>query len=360
MRLLNCRLDEAKANFNGKGIVFFGQGSWLQSINYTELMELKESFLYVVDNNPKGIVKLGDCELQVYIPERLANEKGIVIILTSPVYMYDMYIQLLEMNLDTSIYCYAFPFMQKISNKDSDFSIDYKGGEPIIPKIIHSFWFSGEEKPESYQKCLDTWPAHLHDYEIIEWNIDNYDWHKNRFLERAIECRAWAYACDYARLDVLNTYGGIYLDMDVEMFKPFDDLLGNEAIMSFSNNTMVDLAVVGAKKGNELIRKLLDVYESIEPPMERKDFANFFQPSLLRSVLAENGIQMNGCLQKTKHATVFPHEFFMPLDYVLFDEDSRNSNTYCVHYDNFGWSYGKDNKREKKINDNCKLWNLKE
>lgn len=358
MKLLNCRLDEANRIFGNRRIVFFGQGSWLKSIDYTELMELQENFLYVVDNNPSGEVKLDNQILKSYSPEKLRSEREIVIILTSPIYMYDMYNQLVNMGLDESIDCYAFPFMQKITNRESDYSIDYKGGEQKIPKIIHSFWFSGEEKPESYQKCIDTWPRFLGDYEIKEWTLDNYDWHKNRFLEKAIECRAWAYACDYARLDVLNNYGGIYLDMDVEVLKTFDDLLGNEAILSFSNNTLIDLAVVGASKGNILMKQLLDIYEEINPPKERKDFSKFFQPSLIRSVLASDGIEMNGCLQRTQNATVFPHEFFMPLDYVLFDEGSRNENTYCVHYDNFGWSYDKVDKRAKKIRDNELLWEM--
>ena len=162
----------------------------------------------------------------------------------------------------------------------------------------------------------------------------NYNWHKNKFMEKAIEHKTWAFASDYARLDVLYTYGGIYLDMDVEVCRSFDDLLSNDAIFSFSNNIMVDLAVLGASKGNMLIKKLLDLYEEIEPPENRNGFSRFFQPSFIRSLLASNGVEMNGSLQKIENATFFPHEFFMPLDYVLYDEDSRNENTYCIHQRN--------------------------
>ncbi|MBR4667283.1 MAG: hypothetical protein IKO76_00845 [Butyrivibrio sp.] len=360
MRLLNCRLDEVKKSIGAKGIVFFGQGSWLQSVDYTELMELQESFRYVVDNNPKNEVILGGCTLEVCKPERLLNEKDIVIILSSPVYMYDMYKQLEEMKLDESIDCYAFPFMQKVSDHEIDSLIDFRGGKKqLIPKVIHSFWFSGDEKPESYRKCIETWPEILKGYEIKEWNMDNYDWHKHPFLEKAIELKAWAFATDYARLDVLWQLGGIYMDMDVEVIKPFDDLLGNDAILSFSNNTMVDLAVMGARQNNELVKKLIELYNNVEIPNEKVGFSKFFQPSFVRKTLAENGIIMNGCLQKTDYATIFPHEFFMPLDFVTFDE-CRTENTYCVHYDNFGWSYDADNKRQKKMTDNRKLWRMVE
>ncbi len=190
----------------------------------------------------------------------------------------------------------------------------------------------------------------------MEWNLDTYDWHKNKFMEAAINCEAWAFASDYARLDVILNQGGIYLDMDVEVKKPFDDLLGNEVIFSFSNNTIIVLAVMGAVKNKEIIRKLIKIYDDVEIPSTKEQFNQFHQPSLIRTVLANNGIVMDGSMQKHGDITVFPSEFFMPLDQVLFDELVVTENTYCVHLDNFGWSTTVYNKREKKRVDNNILY----
>ncbi len=358
VKLLNCRLDEAGEKLRDKRIVFFGQGTWLKSVDYTPLMELKHRFEYVIDNNPRGKVEIGNKSLEVYSPDKLKDETEVVVIFTSPVYMYDMYMQLKDMDLSGNVECYAFPFMQKITNTNSDFSITYKNYDVAkIPKIIHSFWFSGDPKPELYQKCRDSWTKILSEYEIIEWNMNNYDWHKNAFVEKAIECKSWAFASDYARLDVLKSYGGIYLDMDVEVLKPFDDLLSNDAILSYSNNIMVDLAVVGSRKANPIIERMLSLYSDVDIPLEKSGFSKFFQPSFVRATLAESGIRMDGTLQRIDYATVFPHDFFMPLDYVLFDKDYSNHDTYCVHYDNFGWGNGSD-KREKKMRDNRLMWSL--
>lgn len=362
MIFLNKSIGQSIKLLENRKIVFFGCGSWLSAIEGTQLMTLKNNFSFVIDNETKKYTKIGDIELEVYSPEVLLKIDNCAIILTSPVYMFDMYCQLQKMNLSDEIICCAFPFMQMAEKNTINIEMRDKAinkeGLRKIPKIIHCFWFGGEGKPSEYQRCVDSWKNTLDDYEIKEWNLNNYNWHKNKFLEKAIECKAWAFASDYARLDVLNEFGGIYMDMDVEVFKPFDDLLHNDAILSFSNNIMVDLAVLGSGINNSLINQILKLYDFVEVPLKREDFSKFFQPTFVRKTLIENGVEMNGKLQFIENATIFPKDFFMPLDHILFRGFERTADTYCVHYDNFGWSYGTENKRMKKIQDNNKLWNL--
>lgn len=362
MKFLNCSLHEVRECFKNHKIIFFGSGSWLEMINYTELMSLRNNFAYIVDNNPDKNGRFESLQLKIYSPEKIKEEIECIVIITSTVYMYDMYCQLDAMNLNDKIHCYAFPFMQMVTKNHMDKQIFMEAvnlkKKPRIPKIIHSFWFSGEQKPIEYQKCVDTWGKYFTDYEIIEWNLDNYNWHKHPFLERAIELKAWAFATDFARLDVLNEYGGVYLDMDVEVFKSFDELLGNEAILSFGSNVFIDLAVLGAGRGNKIIQSMLRLYDKVPLPIDRKGFIPLLQPALVRPVLAEKGIKMDGNLQIIDGATVFPCSFFMPQDMILYKEYEKTEYTYCVHYDNFGWSFDTDNKRAKKIRDNNLLWKM--
>ncbi len=360
MKLYNCPLNRIKEVFGTKKIVFFGCGSWLRQIEYTEFEDLKDRYAYVIDNSHRGNVVVSGKSLDIYPVSELRKEHECIVVLTSPIYQYEMFCQLEEMKLDDEIYCYSLPFMQHVTHdfwEDEWLKKVTDASEERIPKTIHGFWFSGDEKPDLYKKCLDSWHRVLPGYEIIEWNKDNYDWHKHPFLEQAIEREAWAFASDFARLDVLYEYGGFYLDMDVEVFKPFDDLLGNSAVLSFSNHILIDLAVMGAAKHNGLVKKMMDVYDHIPVPEDRKGFAKCFQPTLMRKTLAEAGIKMNGNGQLLKDGTaVFPKDFFMPLDFVLFEQYTKTEHTYCVHYDNFGWSFSGQSKREKKINDNRELW----
>lgn len=357
--LRNCTLVEATNIILDRKIIFFGAGSWIKTIDYTSFMTLQKQFAYVIDNNPRGPVRLGNVNLEVYRPDKLFSEVNYVIVLTSPVYMYDMFSQLEQMQLKDDVECLAFPFMQMITKNNIDRNLCNEivtCNKQCIPKIIHSFWFSGEEKTEIYQNCIDTWKEKLGDYKIIEWNQDNYDCSKHPFFKKAIECKAWAFAADYARLDVLKKYGGFYLDMDVFVYKSFNDLLGNNVILSFSNNVQIDLAVMAAVKDAEIINKLMGIYDKVMIPKSREEFAAFFQPALVKPILAESGIRMDGSLQKVNNITVLPSEFFMPQEHILFGDANITENTYCNHLDNFGWSFNGKNKREKKINDNRLLW----
>lgn len=66
---------------------------------------------------------------------------------------------------------------------------------------------------------------------------------------------------------------------------------------------------------------------------------------------------MNGTIQCVKDVTVFSKEYFMPMDAIVYRDYEKTEHTYCVHHDNFGWSFSKDNKKQKKRRDNNLLWN---
>ena len=85
----------------------------------------------------------------------------------------------------------------------------------MIPKVIHYCWFGGNPKNEVIEKCIDSWKRYCPDYKIIEWNESNYNIVKHPFMKKAYDAKKWAFVSDYARVDILNQYGGVYLDTDV-------------------------------------------------------------------------------------------------------------------------------------------------
>ena len=95
-------------------------------------------------------------------------------------------------------------------------------------KKFHYCWVGGTAKPKSVQYCIDSWKKYCPDYEIIEWNEDNYDFSKNRYMKEAYDNKKWGFVPDYARLDIIYQHGGIYMDTDVEMVANLDDLLEYE------------------------------------------------------------------------------------------------------------------------------------
>ena len=125
-----------------------------------------------------------------------------------------------------------------------------------IPKIIHFVWFGKGVIPEKDQKCIASWVLNCPDYEIMMWNEDTFDINSNQYVKEAYENKKYAFVSDYVRLYALYNYGGIYLDTDVEIFKPFDEFLKYDFFTSFENMCMLVLAVTGCTKHNKIIEKL--------------------------------------------------------------------------------------------------------
>ena len=358
----NCSIDKFIKYIEKKDVVIFGTGSWLLHMKSDALFSVFQKAKYLIDNDLSTKEKvLNGVEKKVYHPDALKEETNCVVLFTSPVYMSDMYEQICGMNLQGNVECFALPFIsiadQEIEKKE--LLCDKKTNADKIPKIIHSFWFSGDEKPYEYQRCINTWKEKCPDYDIIEWNQANYDCNKNPFLKKAIEVKAWAFASDYARLDVVNTYGGFYFDMDVEILKNFDELRKYSAVFSFSNIFAINLATFGSEKNNPLLKEILSIYDDIDVPTEKKDFSKFFQPSLVREKFDDLGIRYNGSMQKINDMIFLPRVYFFPMDTVMFSKDAITDESYAIHYDNFGWCDGED-KRKKKADKNKMLWNLVE
>ena len=73
-----------------------------------------------------------------------------------------------------------------------------------IPKIIHYCWFGREQMNAKSKKCLASWKRYCPDYEIIEWNEDNFDLNMNAYTRTTYANRQYAFLSDYVRLLVIQ------------------------------------------------------------------------------------------------------------------------------------------------------------
>lgn len=131
----------------------------------------------------------------------------------------------------------------------------------MIPKIIHYVWVGRNPKSKLIQECIATWKKKLPNYQIIEWNEDNFDIHENSYIEQAYTAKKWAFVSDYIRAKAIYTQGGIYLDTDVRVLDRLDSLLNDKAFIGFENDEYLSAAIFGAEKGHPLMKDILDYYD---------------------------------------------------------------------------------------------------
>lgn len=70
----------------------------------------------------------------------------------------------------------------------------------MIPKVIHYCWFGHNEKPELVKRCIESWKKYCPDYEIKEWNEDNFDINICKFTEEAIIKKKWAFVFRFCEI----------------------------------------------------------------------------------------------------------------------------------------------------------------
>lgn len=134
----------------------------------------------------------------------------------------------------------------------------------MIPKVIHYCWFGGKPIPQELKNYMSTWSCFCPDYEIKLWNEDNFNIDSHPFVQSAYEARNFAYVSDYVRAFVLNKFGGIYLDTDVELKESLNNFLDNEAFSGFeSKGYPFTSAVWGSIANHSFTTRMLGYYDSI-------------------------------------------------------------------------------------------------
>lgn len=195
----------------------------------------------------------------------------------------------------------------------------------MIPKIIHYCWFGKGEMNQLQKFCLNTWKSKLKDYEIKEWNEDNFDVNSIPFVKDAYDKKKWAFVSDYVRAYALNTEGGIYLDTDVEIRRSLDEFLELISFSGFETKGSPFTAVWGSVKNHKWTRLVLDYYDS------QSKFTEITNTKIVSDLLV-NEFNIDPDLDELqvgnmKEVVIFPSEFFC-IDLPT---------SYAVHHFNGSW-----------------------
>lgn len=215
-----------------------------------------------------------------------------------------------------------------------------------IPKMIHYCWFGRNPLPPLAKKCIASWRKFCPDYEIVEWNEDNFDLDCCDFIREAYDLKKWAFVSDAARLFIILDQGGVYLDTDVELIAPLDSILESNAffygiethtnVKKHTRTAMVATGLgFGAEKGNETVRAMLEEYTSIH---FKEAFAEDVTPCPEKNsrALERFGFDRKNKMYRFAGGTVYPGEYFCPKEHMT-GVEHFTKNTVSIHHYGGSW-----------------------
>lgn len=203
----------------------------------------------------------------------------------------------------------------------------------MIPKIIHYCWFGGNPKPKMAEKCIESWKKYCPDWQIIEWNEQNFDVNRNGYTKMCIEQRKFAFLSDYVRLFVVAEHGGVYFDTDVEVIRNLNPLLENEAFFGFETPEFVASGLgFGSVAHGTAIEAMLREYDILLDGTK----GVIGCPRLNTAALEKLGLVRDGSMQTVAGAKILPIEYLNPYESNT-GRLNKTRNTYSIHWYSASW-----------------------
>lgn len=212
----------------------------------------------------------------------------------------------------------------------------------MIPKKIHYCWFGRNPLPKSALKCITSWRRFFPDYEIVEWNEDNFDVNIIPYTSEAYKLKKYAFVSDYARFHILYYHGGLYFDTDVEVIRPMEDIIERGAFMGMEESSFVAPGLgMGAEPKLAIYEEIIQYYSSLH---YIDNVGNILPGTVVKhttDVLVKNGFRISPVLQQVGCVWIYPNDYFNPLE----DATGRlniTPNTRSIHWYSKTWcdNYG--------------------
>ena len=201
----------------------------------------------------------------------------------------------------------------------------------MIPKKIHYCWFGENEMSPLIKECIESWHKYLPDWEYILWNEDNSPLNHS-FVKKALKEKKYAFVADYVRAYALYTYGGVYLDTDMELIKDITPLLQHDFFAAYEDNDFnkVSCGVIGCVKEHLMMKNLLNFYDNNN---------NFYKtmPYILGGVYKEYHKEHDVVFVSDTFYPYNPFDTSKPVKQLMF-KDVKES-TYAIHHWNYSWKF---------------------
>lgn len=232
----------------------------------------------------------------------------------------------------------------------------------MIPKILHYCWFGKNPLPELEQRCLASWHKHMPDWEYRWWNEETFDISSAPlYVQQAYDAHKYAFVSDYVRLWALEKFGGLYMDVDFMVYRPFDELMAQYAAFAGyegSKRDPVMQGVIASVAHGAWVKDMLSTYETrpfikSDGSLDMYPNTQYFTDRLEAQGFVADGVEKDFCIgggmslanalndslshnDNTFMLHVFPVHYFCPV--LTTGEDVRTEETYCEHKGESSWA----------------------
>ena len=199
----------------------------------------------------------------------------------------------------------------------------------MIPKNIFTIWIGEIPIPEAWKEFIETHNIQGYNHKIIllEDAKKITEKHNINYLKEAIEAKKYIKVTDYIRMWLLFNEGGIYLDCDMQVLKPFDDLLSAGMFVGRENIRVFANSIIGAEKGHPLIKKYLELVEA----NFRGSGDMIFEPAerLFTDLVL-------GTYGNFEDIVTYSSDYFFPMSEIT-KEEKITKNTHVYHHFSRSW-----------------------
>lgn len=222
----------------------------------------------------------------------------------------------------------------------------------MIPHIVHYCWFGNNPLPELEQRCLASWHEHMPDWEYKWWNEETFDISAAPlYVQQAYKARKYAFVSDYVRLWALERFGGLYMDVDFMVYRPFDVLMDKYVAFAGyegSKRQPVMQGVIASEPHGAWVRDMLGTYNdrtfiNEDGSLDMTPNTAYFTDRLEAQGFVADGVEkdftipsLSGESANIPSLHIFPVHYFCPV--LTTGEDVRTEETYCEHKGESSWA----------------------
>lgn len=206
-----------------------------------------------------------------------------------------------------------------------------------IPKIIHQIWLGSNPPPASFKKFSRSWKTHNPKCNYYLWTDQNIGKLNLRNQLLFDSLKNYGAKSDVLRYELLQQYGGIYVDVDFECLSAIPEFLFKESFvggLQFNGSPEIGNAFLMASQDSTIINQTIS---QCAAPTQEDAFEIFKAtgPYLLSKVISANLTSPDAFL-------ILPSNYVYPMPSFLASSSQKphsfiTKETFAIHYWGLSW-----------------------